>query len=220
MGTGDAGVNLVAGDGDEAGDEGEAVGEHECEDEYEDGYGCEYEGLWVGTIGAMEMPERTDNSPGIIADREPAQGDGQARTESKGLVEQGHNLQMNEYSEGEMAGDEQWDSEPDLPSPGAEGTGGPQQGPSQHLPGSRAWPPHLADASRPRVRPRPRADPDRQWEEARHSAWLRQLLSDDSSNEDEDEERYGRFAESGRWMTELYGAPQHPTVTLGRECSA
>jgi hypothetical protein len=216
MGTGDAGVNLVAEDGDEAGDEGEAVGEHE----YEDGYGCEYEGLWVGTIGAMEMPERTDRSPGIIADREPAQGDGQARTGSKGLVKQGHNLQMDEYSEGEMAGDEQWDSEPDLPSPGAEGTGGPQQGPSQQLPGSRAWPPHSADASRPRVRPGPRADPDRQWEEARHSAWLRQLLSDDSSDEDEDEERYGRFAESGRRMTELYGVPQHPTVTLERECSA
>jgi hypothetical protein len=60
---------------------------------------------------------------------------------------------------------------------------------------------------------------DQQWEEARHSAWLRQLLSDDSS-EDEDEERYGRFAESGRWMTELYGIPQYPTTTSGRECSA
>jgi hypothetical protein len=213
-------VNLVAGDGDETGDEGEAVGEHEYEDEYEDGYGCEYEGLRVGTIGAMEMPEGTDKSPGTIADREPAQGNDQARTEGKGLVERGHNLQMEEYSEGEMAGDERWDSEPDLPSPGAEGTGDPQQGPSQHLPGSRAWPPHLADASRPRVRSRPRAGPDQQWEEARHSAWLRQLLSDDSSDEDEDEERYGRFADSGRWMTELYGVPQHPTATLGRECSA
>ena len=60
---------------------------------------------------------------------------------------------------------------------------------------------------------------DQQWEEARHSAWLRQLLSDDSSDEDE-EERYGRFAESGRWMSELYGIPQYTTTTLGRECSA
>jgi hypothetical protein len=45
-------------------------------------------------------------------------------------------------------------------------------------------------------------------------------LSDDSSDGDENEERYGRFAESGRWMTELYGIPQHPTTTSGRECSA
>ncbi len=37
MGKGDAEVNLVAGDGDEAGDEGEAVGEYEYEDKYENG---------------------------------------------------------------------------------------------------------------------------------------------------------------------------------------
>jgi hypothetical protein len=177
--------------------------------------------LWVGTIGAMEMTERSDRSLRIVTNREPRQNDGQTGTGSKGLVEQGHNFQVDEYSEGEMAGDEQGNSEPDSLNPGAEEAEGPQQGPSQHPPGSRVWPPHLAGASQPRARPRPRADPGRQWEEARHSAWLRQLLSDDSSDEgeNEDEERYGRFAESGRWMTELYGVPQHPTVTLGRECS-
>jgi hypothetical protein len=219
MGKDDAEVNLVAGDGDEAGDEGEAGGEYEYEDEYEDGYEyeCEYEGLWVGTIGATEVPEGTDESPGITADREPAQGDDQAKMESKGRVGRGHSFQVDECSEGEMAGDEQWNSEPDLPGLGAEGTRDPLHGPARHLPGGRARPPHLADASQPRVRPRPKAAPDRQWEEVRHSAWLRQLLSDDSSDEDEDEERYGRFAESGRSMTELYGIPQHPTATLGRE---
>jgi hypothetical protein len=231
MGTGDAGVNLVAGGGDGPGEEGEAMGEYEYEyeDEYEDeygdkhegGYGCEYEGLWVGTIGAMEMPDRSDQSLNNVTNREPRQDDGQAKTGSKGLVEQEHKFQVNDYSEGEMAGDEQWDSEPDLPNPGAGEAEDPQQGPSQHPPGSRVWPPHSAGASRPSARPRPRADPDWQWEEARHSAWLRQLLSDDSSDEEgnEDEERYGRFAESGRWMTKLYKVPQHPTVTLGRECS-
>jgi hypothetical protein len=61
---------------------------------------------------------------------------------------------------------------------------------------------------------------DQQWEQARYDAWLRQLLSDDSSDGSDDEERYGRFAESGRWMAELYGIPQHPTATSGRECSA
>jgi hypothetical protein len=71
---------------------------------------------------------------------------------------------------------------------------------------------------------KPKADPgailDQQWEEARYNAWLRQLLSDDSSDGEEDEERYGRFAEAGRWITELYGIPRESTPTLGRECSA
>ncbi len=142
-------------------------------------------------------------------------------TGTKRPAEREHNSQVDEYSEGEAAGDEQWDFESDASSMGAGETEGPRRGPPQHLPGSQERPTQLAGASRPRARLRPRANPDRQWEEARHGAWLRQLLSDSSSDEagSEDEERYGRFAESGRWMTELYGVPQHPTVTLGRECS-
>jgi hypothetical protein len=88
MGKDDAEVNLVAGDGDEAGDEGEAVGdyEYEYEDEYEEEheYECEYEGLWVGTIGATEMPERTNESSGITVGQGPAQGDDQAKMKDKG----------------------------------------------------------------------------------------------------------------------------------------
>jgi hypothetical protein len=169
----------------------------------------------------MEMPEKTGRSLDSATNREPTQGSNQAVTGTKGLVEREHNLQVDEYSEGEVAGDEQWDSESDLPSMGAGETEGPQRGPPQHLPDSQVRPAQLAGAGRPRARLRPRANPDRQWEEARRSAWLRQLLSDSSSDEagSEDEERYGRFAESGRWMTELYGVPQHPTATLGRECS-
>jgi hypothetical protein len=56
------------------------------------------------------------------------------------------------------------------------------------------------------------------WEEAGQSAWGRQLLGDDSSDEDESEIRCGRFAESGRWMSELYGYPRHLTPTSGGEC--
>jgi hypothetical protein len=50
MGEDNAGVNLIAGDGDgnEAEDENEAGGEYEWE--YEDG------GWWVGTVGVMEAP--------------------------------------------------------------------------------------------------------------------------------------------------------------------
>jgi hypothetical protein len=70
------------------------------------------------------------------------------------------------------------------------------------------------------LRKKSEATVDQQWEEARRNAWLRQLLSDDSSEGSDDEEQYGRFAESGRWMSELYGIPQHPTTTMGGECSA
>ncbi len=191
------------------------MGEYEYEDEYEDGneYECEYEGLWVGTIGATEMPERTNESSGITVDREPAQGDDQAKMKGKGQTERGHSFQVDECSEGETTGDEQWDLGTNQPDRRAEGTKNPPHGSPCRPPGDRARPPHLAEASRPRLKARSGAVRDRQWEEVRYSAWLRQLLSDDSSDEDEDEERYGRFAESGKWMTELYGIPEHPMAT-------
>jgi hypothetical protein len=250
MGKADAEVNLVAGDEDEA------VGEYEYEreDEYEDGYKyqyecgyeglwvgtlgatevpekanksadtttdqepaqdddpvrmeeeagqyeCEYEGLWVGTIGATELPEKTDKSTGITADRKPAQDDDPVKMEE------------------ETTEDEQWDMETGQPDWRANGAKNPLHGSSYRPPGHRARPPRPTETGRPKLKAGPRADPDRRWEEARHNAWLRQLLSDDSSGEDEDEERYERFAESRKWTTELYGIPQHPTATSGRECS-
>ncbi len=226
MGKDDAEVNLVTEEGDEAGGEGEAVDEYEYEyeyeDEHEDGYEyeCEYEGLWVGTIGATEVPEGTDETSDIIVGREPAQGVDQAKAKGEGQAGQGHNLQVDEDSEGERTGDEQWDLETDQLDQRADGTRGPLHGPIRRPTGGQMRLPHRAGAGRPRVKARSRETPDRQWEEARHSAWLRQLLSDDSSDEDEDEERYGRFAESGRWITELYGIPQLSTTSLGRERSA
>jgi hypothetical protein len=247
MGEADAEVNLVAGD------EGEAVGEyeHEHENEYEYQYECEYEGLWVGTLGATEVPKETNESADTTADQEPAQCDDQAKageemnqyeceyeglwvgtigatevpekadksagiTAGRGPAQDGDPVEMEE----ETAGDEQWDLETGQSDWRADGARDPPHEPSYRLPGDRARPPPPTETSQPRLKARLRAASDRQWEEARYNAWLRQLLSDDSSDEDEDEERYGRFAESGRWMTELYGIPQHPTATSGRECSA
>jgi hypothetical protein len=37
--------------------------------------------------------------------------------------------------------------------------------------------------------------------------------------ESENEEKYGRFAESGRWITELFGIPQQAMTTSRGECS-
>jgi hypothetical protein len=243
MGEADAEVNLVAGD------EGEAVSEYENEHEYQ--YECEYEGLWVGTLGATEVPKETDESANTTADREPAQRNDLAKageemdqyeceyeglwvgtigatevpekadksagiTAGRGPAQNGDPAEMEE----ETTGDEQWDLETGQPDWRADGARDPLHEPSYRFSGGRTRPSRTTETGQPRLKARPRATSDRQWEEARYNAWLRQLLSDDSSDEDEDEERYRRFAESGRWMTELYGVPQYPTATSGRECSA
>jgi hypothetical protein len=58
---------------------------------------------------------------------------------------------------------------------------------------------------------------DQEWEQARQDAWLREMLTDTS--ESENEEKCGRFAESGRWITELFGIPQQVETTSRGECS-
>jgi hypothetical protein len=217
MGEADAEVNLVAGD------EGEAVSECEGgrEDEYRDGHEYQHEwedeGLWVSTVGATEAPEKTNRPEGTNADRDPAQRDDPAEVEGE----------MNQYEceyESLWVGTVGATEVPEEAGKSAGITVGrrpAQEGdPVKTEEGATRDDQRVAEAGQPRLRARPKAISDRQWERARYDAWLRQLLSDDSSDEDEDEERYGRFAESGRWMTELYGIPQHPTTTSGRECSA
>ncbi len=78
-------------------------------------------------------------------------------------------------------------------------------------------PPHPGGVKRRRVRRKVEKTRDQEWEQARQDAWLREMLSDTS--ESENKERCGRFAESGRWITELFKIPQHPATTSGGECS-
>ncbi len=75
----------------------------------------------------------------------------------------------------------------------------------------------FTSTKRRKLRRRPERTRDQEWEEARQDAWLRQMLNDTSS--DEDEERCGRFAESGRWISELFKISQHSAATSGGECS-
>jgi hypothetical protein len=77
--------------------------------------------------------------------------------------------------------------------------------------------PCFISTKRRRLRKKSKSTVDREWEDARRDAWLRQMLSDTSS--DEDEEHYGRFVESSRWMAELFEIPQHLAATSGGECS-
>ncbi len=56
---------------------------------------------------------------------------------------------------------------------------------------------------RRRLRKKVTRDEDHKWEVARQDAWLRELLTDSSGSESE--EKYARFAESGRWIAEMTG---------------
>jgi hypothetical protein len=219
MGEDNAEVNLLAGgeDEDEAGDGDEAEGEteDECgnEWEYEDG------GWWVGTVGVVETLEEAEEAPCTPTGLGPAQGNVQGAKGGDGQVGWEHDLQANECSEGEVAGDEWWDLEPGYPHLKEGGAHALQVEPHQRPPDDRTRPCRSAGAGRPRFRKRPRVTADQQWEKARRDAWLRQALSDGTSDEDGDEEQHGRFAESGRWISELYGLPQHSVTTSGGECS-
>jgi hypothetical protein len=118
-----------------------------------------------------------------------------------------------------MAEDEWWDLESTHFSLGRGGAGAQRPRAPQRPSGGAGWPPYSEGAKRRKLKKRSGTSRDQDWEEARRTAWLRQMLSDTSSDEDEDEERYGRFAESGRWIAELYEIPQHPVPTSGGECS-
>jgi hypothetical protein len=200
MGEDSAGVNLVAEDGSED--------EDEAREEDED------KGWWVGTVGVMESLDRTEKTSCSIPSLGQAHDADHGEAEDDGQIEYEPEPLLGEYSADEMAEDEWWDLEPDYIIPG----GGESEVP-QHLPGNAARPPRPTGTGQPKLKRRPRAAADQNWEEARRSAWLRQMLSYTSSDEEEDEERYGRFAESGRWMSELYGFPQHLVPTSGGECS-
>jgi hypothetical protein len=230
MGEADAEVNLVAGD------EGET--DNDCGNVYSYQHEWEYEDLWVGTLEATEMPESAYESAnaavgqGLFGDGDAAEEEGtvgQYEDEYESLwvgtvgategTEQasepmdigvGHGpIQEKNLSETE---EEQWETEVDHSNGQADEAKSPLYKLPHRPSGGRPRPP------RPKLKGRPRRTSDHQWEQARYEAWLRQLCSDDSS--DEDEERYGRFAESGRWMAELYGIPRCPATTLRGECSA
>jgi hypothetical protein len=198
MGEDNAGVNVVAGD--------ESEDEDEVREEDED------EGWWVGTIGATEMLGWAGETPCDTPCMEQAHdNDGQTQRE--------HEPMSGECSTIEMAEDERWGLESDCLGSEEEGLDTVWPEVTQHSLRAAARPARPGSTDRQRVKRRPRADTEWNWEEAGQSVWGRQLLGDDSSNEDESEIRCGRFAESGRWMSELYGYPRHLMPTSGGECS-
>jgi hypothetical protein len=198
MGEEHVGVNLVAEDESEAGED-----EDEDEDEDRD----EDEEWWVGTVGMMETPNREKEVLSEVDESEPEHPPDDCFPD--GVAEDGwwSPGSIQPYSAGGGAG-VQHPSARWLPhNESTAATDGPLMGQLPRFTGTK----------RRRLRKRSKTTIDREWEEARRDAWLRQMLSDTSS--DEDEEQYGRFAESGRWMAELFEIPQHLAATSGGECS-
>jgi hypothetical protein len=227
MGEESAGVNLVA--------EGESELE-EDEDEDED------EEWWVGTVGVMEVQDAEEEAPEEMNEPEPEEETQLIASSCTGESDSGledepeYPLDIHPAEE-----DGWWSPEPPQPS-SEEGEGGAQyltwardlkpqgEGPiPERATGNlgeegtapdkplKGWAPHTRGAKRRKLRQKTERTRNQEWEKARQDAWLRQMLSDTSSSEDE--ESCGRFAESGRWISELFKIPQHPATTSGGECS-
>ncbi len=205
MGEDNAGVNVVKGE--------ESEDEDEVREEDED------EGWWVGTIGATETLGWAGEAPCDAPCMEQAPDDDLGVAGDDGQTQYEHEPMPGECLASGMAEDEWWELESDCLGPEEEGSDAGWPEAMQHSLRATVRPARSGSTGRQRVKGRPKADTDRNWEEVGRNAWGRQLLSDDSSDEDEREMRCGRFAESGRWMSELYGYPQHLVSTSGGECS-
>ncbi len=170
------------------------VTEDESEDESEDK--DEDEGWWVGTVGVTEMPDHVEEILGEMIG--PGSGQGQegycTEAGSGYRVEEELEYPLDDCSAGEVAEDKWWGLGSTQPH-SEEGGAGAQYPPTTRLPrNNMVQTPRATSAKRRKLRKRPETTSDQDWEEARRDAWLRQMLSDTSS--DEGEERYGRFAES------------------------
>jgi hypothetical protein len=224
MGEESVGVNLVAEDESEL---------EEDEDEDEE--------WWVGTIGVEGMRDQEEEALDEASESEPEGVAHLAAMQSDSGLEEEPECLPDNCSAGEMVEDGWWSPEPPQPYSEEDGEGGvyyvqvrdPKSQGNQPLhstaTGSRGkeaiapdklWEgqsPCPRGAKRRKLRKRPEKTRDQEWEEARQDAWLRQMLSDTSSGEDE--ESCGRFAESGRWISELFKISQYSATTSGGECS-
>jgi hypothetical protein len=213
MGEESAGVNLVAEDESEL-----------EEDEGED----EDEKWWVGTIGVAEVQDQEEETH-------------LTTWESDSRLEEEPEYPLDIHPTDELVEDGWWSPEPPQPSPEGDeeeaqylvqvrgpksqgeeptqdrATGGLREEVTAPDKSRKEQSPHPRGAKRRKLRKITEKTRDQEWEEARQDAWLRQMLCDTSSSEDE--ESCGRFAESGRWISELFKISQHPATTSGGECS-
>jgi hypothetical protein len=201
------GVNLVAEDDSEL---------EEDEDEE----------WWVGTVGVVEMRSGEGRTLEELNETEPEEGTQSITSicvqgDDFGLVDKlecpsvthspgGDRWQSPEPAQPRFEEDEEevqcrvqmLDLGPQGVGPVPEGaiTGSRGDGAASGKPWNKG-PPCSRGAKRKRPRERTEKSRDQEWEQVRQDAWLREMLSDTSGSEDE--EGCGRFAESGRWISEL-----------------
>jgi hypothetical protein len=202
LGEDDAKVNFIAGiEGEEEYETVyEAGNEHEVECEYEREY--EDGGLWVGTVGAVEMLEwgggasgTTDATASVLNGGHPDEVRDNDQAEQKG------DFQVNEDPEEEPAGDGWWDLETECTGLEDAEVGTSQAEPFRRPPYGATRFGHPTAAGEQRARKKQETAADQQREEARQNARLRQMLNSGPSSEDEDETQHGR------WMLDLYEPP-------------
>ncbi len=159
-------------------------------------------GLWVGTVGAVEVLEGGEEAP-ATTDALASVLDGSCPDEKGGSEqnEQESDFQVDGDPEEEAAGDGWWDLEVECPGPEDAEVGTLQAEPPHCPPYGTSQSGHSTADREQRARKRREATADQQWEEARQNARLRQMPSSDSSSEDEDEGQHGR------WTLEFYEPP-------------
>jgi hypothetical protein len=166
MGEENAGVNLVAEDKDTEDAEAE-----------EDG-GNEDEGWWVGTIGVMEASDGAEDA--LYGEAKPSRGQqaGYSKTEWGQQGESGPDHPLEDCSANEATEDEEWDLGSTHTGLGSGGAVSSCPGEPRRLPGGTIGP--LRPTGVKQRRAKKEAATDQDWEEARRSALLRQMLSDTS----------------------------------------
>ncbi len=190
------------------------------EDEDED------EEWWVGTIGVVEMRDQEEEALDEVIESEPEGETHLAAMQSDSGLEEEPKHPPVGYPTGGLVEDRWWSPEPHRPhseedgeeaqhlvqmrEPKSQGeepfhsraTGSLKEKATAPNKSWKGQSPNLRGTKRRKLRKRTERTKDQEWEAARQDAWLRQMLSDTSSGEDE--ESCGRFAESGRWISELF----------------
>ncbi len=210
------------------------VAEDESESEED-----EDEEWWVGTVGALEVRDEKEET-----DESEPEGGAQlitstcVREDDSGLEDE-FEYPLGAHFPGELGEERWWSPELTLlssaeeeeevqhlvlirdleprgaePAPGGAAVDSVAAAPDRPR---REQPSLPRGAKRRRLRKKAERTKDQEWEQARQDAWLREMLSDTSGSEDEGS--CGRFAESGRWISELFKIPQHSATTSGGECT-
>jgi hypothetical protein len=151
----------------------------------------------------MEVPDQEGETLGKMVESEPEKGVHRSSVEDDSRLEVEPEHPSDDCFADELAEDGWWSPVPTQPF-SVKGGAGIQRPTEKLSPGSQgeqlshdeatvaSGEPHVGRSScstgakRRKLRKKPERTKDQEWEEARQDAWLRQMLSDTSSDEDEE----------------------------------